>query len=96
MQSDLEDPALIKFRPEFLQNRIKEITEVLSKPDFEVMRSLSHNWKGFSRPYGFAELEVIASELGLKAKSKDLEACMQILTKAKSYCIKQENSIQST
>lgn len=96
MQSDLEDPALIKFRPEFLQNRFKEITSALSDPDFETMRKLSHNWKGFSRPYGFIELESIAHHLGQKAKSKDLSACIEILEKAKSYCLEQQKKLENT
>lgn len=93
MQSDLEDPALIKFRPEFLQNRLKEITMALSDPDFNVIRGLCHNWKGFSRPYGFLGLESIANELSEKAKSKDLQGCIEILEKAKDYCIEQQQKL---
>lgn len=93
MQSDSEDPALIKFKPKFLQSRIKEITDSLLDPNLKNVRELAHNWKGFSRPYGFIELERIAERLSREAKAENTQACVDLLKKAKNYCLEQQKAL---
>lgn len=87
------DPALVEFIPGFQENRKKEVIELkglLGHEDFTGMQKLGHNWKGFSRPYGYLALEKMGIALEQAARAKDLPRCREIFQQFLFYINEKE------
>lgn len=94
--AEVPDPTLIQFVGKFQENRKKEIPafeELLEASDFEGLRKIAHNWKGFSRPYGYLALEAMGKDLGEAAKSQNLKECKEIFEKFRCYLTEKEQRI---
>lgn len=81
-------PGFEKFHPEFLKSRREELISLvaaLKELDFSVLIGHSHKWRGFSAPYGFQELAVLAEELETEALRKNSQSCELILVKIADY-----------
>lgn len=97
-QSEVPDPGLVDFIPGFQENRKKEIALVknfLKEKDFEALRKLAHNWKGFSRPYGYQTLEALGRALEKAAQNQDLDTCENLFSQFLHYINEKEVRLKS-
>ena len=70
------DPDLADLIPGFLENRRKDITNILAaleKKDHETIRVLGHSMKGCGSGYGFDEITELGRALEQAAKNQDEE-----------------------
>ncbi|MCO5114287.1 MAG: Hpt domain-containing protein [Bdellovibrionaceae bacterium] len=100
MQIESEKPqeGLEEYVPEFLDSRDQDILllkAALAQGDFETLRRKAHDWKGFSRPFGFLKLEGIAKKLEEAAKSTASTECSQLLEEAEVYLQKKRELISN-
>lgn len=100
MQIESEKPqeGLEEFVPEFLNSRdedLLQLKQALSEGDFETIRRKAHDWKGFSRPFGFIFLENIAKKLEESAKNQEASECESLLNDAEIYLQKKRELLSS-
>lgn len=96
--AEIPDPTLIEFVKGFQENRKKEapaLKRLLDESDFEALRKVGHNWKGFSRPYGYIALEGLGRALEEAAKSSDLEKCEAIYNQFLEYIEQKDTRLRS-
>lgn len=87
---DSETPleGLEGFYDEFLTSRLAELGELnlaLKTGDFKAATALGHKWKGFSAPYGFGQLGLLATELEVAAKEGHSEQCLALAKEIAEY-----------
>jgi HPt (histidine-containing phosphotransfer) domain-containing protein len=85
--------GLESFVPGFMRDRRNEINSFLGKGqslDLVALQKTAHQWKGFSEPYGFKTLGLLAQELELKAKAGDYAECNRILAQIDQYLLIKE------
>ncbi len=73
---------------DFLASREAELSDLkkaLAENDFSSMMALGHKWKGFSAPYGFGQLALLATELEEAARSNSLEQCHVLTLEIAEY-----------
>lgn len=90
--------GLEEFAPQFLKDRQREFApyrETERVEDFETLRKLAHQWKGFSEPYGFQTLGVLAQELEVCAKAEDQPGCLRLFGEIDRYLTAKEQSLSS-
>ena len=95
--AEIPDPTLIEFLKGFQENRKKEIPllkRLLESRDFDGLRKLGHNWKGFSRPYGYLALEDLGKSLEAAAKENDLPQCQSLFEQFLNYINEKEVRLQ--
>jgi len=85
-----ETPAdgLEAFVPQFITDResdFNKIRQYIEDENFHEIKKIGHNWKGFSRPYGFAKLGVIGLEIEKTAIDEDKAATASLVDKAATY-----------
>jgi CheY-like chemotaxis protein len=81
-------PGLEHIVPVYLENRRKEVLEMLAllaSSDFERLTTLSHNLKGSGGGYGFPELTRLGDILERLAKEKDGGALGTQITELRTY-----------
>lgn len=86
--NEAPEEGLESYVDDFLQSRLQELEELktgLGQNNFDLLKSKAHNWKGFSRPYGFIKLEELAIELEKSALSKDEDSCDRIIKDVDKY-----------
>lgn len=82
------DSELEELIPNYIENRhkdIKNMTEALTKGDFETIRLLGHSMKGSGASYGFQEISVIGKKLEEAAKAKDQAGIPAIIQELSDY-----------
>ena len=80
--------GLESFVPGFMRDRRKEVDQYLGTGqalDMVALAKLAHQWKGFSEPYGFKALGIMATELEQKAKASDAPECHRLLAQIDQY-----------
>jgi HPt (histidine-containing phosphotransfer) domain-containing protein len=82
--NEAPEPGLEPFVPKFIDDRLSEISVLLAEKNISSIQTKAHQWKGFSRPYGFAHLEAIAKEI----EKSDLKQALDLLIQAEDYCKK--------
>ena len=73
---------------EFLGTREAELSDLkkaLAENDFTSIMGLGHKWKGFSAPYGFGQLALLAAELEEAARSSSLDQCHDLTQDIAEY-----------
>lgn len=100
MQIESEKPqeGLEEFVPEFIDSRDQDVLllkDALAQADFEAIRRKAHDWKGFSRPFGFLILEEIAKKLEESAKNSALHDCKKLIDEAEKYLQKKRELMTS-
>jgi HPt (histidine-containing phosphotransfer) domain-containing protein len=73
---------------EFLGSREAELTDLkqaLVETDFTSILGLGHKWKGYSAPYGFGQLAILAAELEEAALSHSIEQCKALTQEIAEY-----------
>lgn len=88
--------ALKVFVPEFIADRQQELTDLyheLKSSNFEHIRAIAHQWKGFSDPYGFQTLSQYAVILEQEAIKKNDENIKNLLTNIKDYLVHKEEQL---
>lgn len=83
VEKDLED--LI---PIFLTNRKKDIAslrEAIATQDFEIVRIIGHNMKGFGSSYGFGYVSEMGFLLETAAKSKDENVIIESIDQLEDF-----------
>lgn len=86
--SEIPLPGFEEFQADFLLSRRAELQilfKSLREQDFVVLSNHAHKWRGFSAPYGFQELGVMAIELEECALSKDAQSCEALLRGVADY-----------
>ncbi len=88
LDSEHLEPALSEFYEEFISDRYNELPELnkgIEEKNFGIIEELSHKWKGFSAPYGFAGLAQIAALMETSAKNKDIESSQRLAKEVIEY-----------
>jgi len=80
------EPGLELFVPQFIKDRLTEIQELLESKNMKNIQLKAHEWKGFSAPYGFSNLERMARTI----EESNLETCITILIQAQNYCLERQ------
>lgn len=96
--SEVPDPTLIDFIKGFQENRKKEIVplkKLLEIQDFDGLRKLGHNWKGFGRPYGYLALERLGVALEKAALAQDLGECQELFKQFLEYINEKDIRLQN-
>ena len=73
---------------EFLESREAELSDLkkaLAENDFTSMMTLGHKWKGFSAPYGFGQLALLAAELEEAARMHSIEQSIVLTQEIAEY-----------
>jgi len=83
------EPGLESFQLEFLNDRRSQLKE-LSVQDsgtlnFESVKKAAHDWKGYSKAYGFDHLEKLALQIDQAVDSQDQSTCSDLLAEAVLY-----------
>lgn len=63
---EIVNEELKSFIPDFISRRRAELElmrDAVRNDNFALLRRFAHNWKGFSRPFGFSRLEEFAAEI---------------------------------
>lgn len=87
-ESEKPFEGLESFVEDFLsrrQNEIHELHVAAESKNFEVPRKIAHDWKGFSRPYGFGHLEDLSMELREAAVEESQSKLEEVIQKAADY-----------
>lgn len=82
------DEGLESFQKDFWISRKAEILEVaaaLEEKSYNAVLKVSHNWKGYSQPYGFLTLGELAKDLESAAKIKNHSECLNLLKNIELY-----------
>jgi HPt (histidine-containing phosphotransfer) domain-containing protein len=82
------DEGLESFYKDFLKNRSEELSilnEALQRLDYDTLRKLAHNWKGYSKPYGFDTLAQLAKKLEEASQKGEESNCENILKNISFY-----------
>lgn len=77
-----------QYQDEFLVTRKEELLtlrEALKSSNFRPLAEQAHKWRGFSAPYGFQELGLLADRLEDAALSKDAQGCDKVLKQVADY-----------
>ena len=87
---ELEIPlqGLEGFHQDFLSERRAEfhiIKELLKTFEYKSIAEMTHKWKGFSAPYGFQELALLAESLEAAALNDDFKECEERLMSIEDY-----------
>ncbi len=95
MKSQLEqlvdhkvDADILKLAPDFIRNRQQDIQTLISAyamRDYELIAKVCHKLKGFSTPFGFSDLEILAQKLESASKSHNLKDLESHFTNIQSY-----------
>jgi len=80
--NEAPEPGLEPFVPKFIEDRLTEISTLIEGKEIGAIKSVAHQWKGFSRPYGFSKLE----EIAISIEKSDLDGALKLLKQAKDYC----------
>ena len=73
---------------EFLESREAELSDLkkaIAENDFTSIIGLGHKWKGFSAPYGFGQLALLATELEEAARGQSIEQCNLLTQEIAEY-----------
>lgn len=86
----LETPevGLEPFVAKFLLDRLLELGELkkfLQHQEFESIRQMAHNWKGFCKAYGFGPLGAMSVRLETLAAEGNWSQCEREISKMESY-----------
>jgi len=87
-QTEIPLAGLEDYYQDFLTSREAELNELrfaLTQPDFAAVMALAHKWKGFSAPYGFGQLGVLAAELEEAARNSSLDSCHALISEVSDY-----------
>lgn len=100
MQIENERPqeGLEEYVPGFLDSRDQDVVNLkssLAQEDFETIRRKAHDWKGFSRPFGFLHLETIAKKLEEAAQQSSIKDCDDLLSEAEKYLQKKRELLKT-
>ncbi len=87
---ELEVPlqGLEGFHQEFLMERRAELQllkDSLKALEYKPLAEMAHKWKGYSAPYGFQELALIAEILEDAALNDDFQKCHEGLKSVEDY-----------
>lgn len=88
IQNEMPEPGLESFVNDFIQNRKADLLEIriaLQNNDFDLVKSHAHNWKGFSRPYGFIMLEDLALKLEQLSLQRKLNEVHEVIDQVQKY-----------
>lgn len=82
------DPDLEELIPGFLENRLRDITNLKaasSNNDFEALKSIGHSLKGVGGGYGFAMITQLGADIELLAKANDISRIRQRISELEDY-----------
>ncbi|MDH4225879.1 MAG: Hpt domain-containing protein [Deltaproteobacteria bacterium] len=82
------DSDLRELIPEFLERRQHDLPvfrQALEAGDYETLRTMGHQMKGFGGGYGFTELTAIGAEIEQGAKARDSQAIAAHLSRLEEY-----------
>lgn len=82
------DADILKLAPDFIRNRqqdIQTLKSAYSMRDYETIAKICHKLKGFSSPFGFSDLEVLAHNLESASKSQNLQDLESHFSNIQSY-----------
>ncbi|MCX8021637.1 MAG: Hpt domain-containing protein [Syntrophorhabdaceae bacterium] len=74
--------------PEFLENRVKDISRIkraLERGDFNSISSIGHNMKGSGGSYGLTMISELGKQIEVAASQRDVEAIKWLTEKLSTY-----------
>jgi len=94
-QNDNETPleGLEHLVPDFLNKRkieLKELETFIADRNYDQIRQLTHKWKGYSAPYGFGKLGLLAEGLNALAHQQATTEMDSTLVQIKQYLSEKE------
>jgi len=96
LSKEVCEPGLEEFLLEFLSDRKKEFLSLKGQhiADVQIMaREIGHKWQGFSRPYGFMELEKLGHLLCDASKECSQSSFEEILEETQNYLNLKEETL---
>lgn len=91
------DKDLEELIPGFLENRQKDICkmkEALSTNNFEQIKIIGHQMKGFGSGYGFNYISEVGLKLEVAAKAEDIQEIERLLESLVHYLATMEMSYE--
>ena len=88
VQKERPDEGLEPLQADFLVKREKELLELktfVNNQNLDPVLEISHNWKGFSLPYGFQTLGTLAKSLEDAAKKEDYDQVNELVFNIEEY-----------
>lgn len=82
------EPGLEAFAVDFFEDRKKDfvdLKEYISSKDFVSARKITHNWKGYCKPYGFETLGILAKNIEDAIAAEDLEGVERLVQTVDYY-----------
>lgn len=98
IKNEKPEEGLEEYVPNFITDREQELIllkQALDSGDFESLRKKAHDWKGFSRPFGFLHLEKIGIQLEIAAKSSSQSECASLLDETEKYLQLKKEQLQN-
>jgi HPt (histidine-containing phosphotransfer) domain-containing protein len=93
-KNEIAHEGLEIFHHDFLTSRevdLVVLSAALASADFVSVMALGHRWKGYSAPYGFGQLALLATELESAAHNQSLEVCHQLAREITEYLLVKRN-----
>lgn len=84
----LPDPELHPFLKKFMNDRLEQLEQMkkaVENQEFEFVRSMAHQWKGFCAPFGLGRMTAVCQKLEREAANNAERECKQILSEIASY-----------
>lgn len=94
IENEKPNKGLEKFTEEFFLDRSKDLDSMITAfelDDLETVRKHAHRWKGFSEPYGFDHLEMLAIELEIECAREDDQKIAELLKSVSEYLEQKKN-----
>jgi len=87
-QDDLPEPELTPFIPEFIEDRLLEISQMygfIQESNFDQIKKNAHKWKGILKPYGFSGITNKVFHLEGITDERDSEQIKATLQEIEGY-----------
>lgn len=94
IENEKPNKGLEQFTEEFFLDRSRDLDEMiaaLGSDDLETVRKHAHRWKGFSEPYGFDHLEMLAIEIEIECARDNHLKVSELLKSVSEYLEQKKN-----
>ena len=89
-------PGLAPFIPDFISERFKDLDQLdvfLKNQQWKEVKSITHKWKGFCEPYGFAEMIGHCQVIEERILNGQHDSFGPLLDEVRSYLLKKKEEL---